>query len=135
MKFKWMVILFIVYIAIMLVILFIAGKNNQTIQLLRQEVMATGQMDYSQQSSLVATKPATTVMGVSKSGITIIGKLPPEPSENKIAMQDLSSPKNIPSDTTAASAAKSAATGITKEGKFPTSKESREMNSAGIVMY
>jgi len=66
-----------------------------------------------------------------KSAITIISKPVAEPKKQPIIPIITSKENSLPDSETE----NSAQAGITKIGKQPTPKESREMNSQGIVLY
>ena len=139
MKMKWLIILFAVFAGVILLSLLITQLNNNTTLLPNEETpQSRSAADYTQAQSL-PVKMVPAARSLVKSGITII-KTPERELENKIphaqAEKSLETVANASIETNSNSATqRDTPAGITKTGKHPTPKESREMNSAGIVMY
>ena len=122
-----------------LISLIITQQNNRTTAPLQEENPINAQSAYSQPFSPsinTISLPAALV----KSGITVIktpgkepkNRVPPVQPEKSITTATDASPKYSPSNTNPHGDTQ---TGITKIGKYPTPKEAKEMNSAGVVMY
>lgn len=129
MKIKWLVILLIIYLLIMAVIIFSGRQNNDTSQ------PETKPRDSAAAQAIEQTAPIITAP--LQNGITIISKPAPKVKETPLPVEPAVSfsAKEISSDLPPSEENKVYG-GITKdEGKYPNTKETREMNSAGIVMY
>jgi len=131
---KWLIILFALCVGIIAIILILTKQNLEINSLAQKESLTTEQMvNYSPQPlSAPETAPATLVPPLMKSGITIINQPSAEP-ENKILPSKIPPAEIIPAEPATQSSSQQA--GVTKIGKQPTPKESREMNSQGIVLY
>ncbi|HPT39574.1 MAG TPA: hypothetical protein PL125_05200 [Candidatus Omnitrophota bacterium] len=142
---KWLIVLFILLFSVLALSFLIIRRSQKAVVLSEQEILTVEQTAnrippvYSaagrQASSLkpIAALPAGT------RGITIVyspsaesgGKsIPVSKSSDKYIKNTTSS--NVASNVTTKD---SLPTGITKAGKQPTSKETQEMNSHGVILY
>ena len=145
MRIKWLVILVTLYIGIVLISLLFTPKNSKLIVSSQKEIpIAERPEDVIQPFSTPAKAPALVSASLpltKKSGITII-KTPILEAENIITpateikegvVNNLSS-RSVSLNTKTEDDTQQAA-GITKIGKQPSPKETKEMNSNGIVLY
>jgi hypothetical protein len=142
MKNKWWAILLILFLGVILLSVLINRQSQIIVSLSPQETMEseTKTETLIPAYSAPLAQAMTTPLPSARRGITII-----QPASTKLEGEKITVPKqadratnnltnlNAPSSTFATSESQSA--GITKTGKIPSTKETQEMNSAGIVMY
>jgi len=145
MKTRWLVILFILYLAVVLVSLLSNQKNNKPVaQLSKQETTQIDQpesaaIEFSSQPAKAPIKIAAP-LPTAKSGITII-ETPMEEPGNSVSAVEINEQSQHPLSVRSASSLAEEddgilqQAGITKEGRYPPLKERKEMNSRGIVLY
>jgi hypothetical protein len=137
MKIKGLIILSAIFIAIILITLFLSRNNDH--------VLLEDNNSLNLQVSKIVTLPPPDTepipLPLVKRSITIT-KVPTKQQDDKIPLAlpekgigTAASNSSSYKSANAQSSGNSPRAGIDKEGKFPSPKEVKEMNSAGIVMY
>jgi len=141
MKIKWLIILFIFFLGVIFLSLWIAQQSQKAVSLSGKEIPITEQAESRiPPAYLPQVSPAPIArLPLVKRGITIIKAPASEPEEKSIRASKIADEavNNVSSQNVGSSIAAQdiPQAGITKIGKQPSSKESQEMNSSGIVMY
>ena len=137
MKIKELIILSVIFIAIIFITLFLS-RNNDNVLL---EDNSPLNLQVSKISALPPLDTEPIPLPLVKRSITIT-KVSAKQQENKIPLAlpekgvgTKTGNSSSYNSANAQSSGNSPGTGINKEGKFPSPKEVKEMNSAGIVMY
>ena len=141
MKNKWLIVLFIFFLGVILLSLWITQQSQKAVSLSEQVIPITAQAE-SRISPVYLPQVSPTPIArlpLVKSGITII-KAPtiePENTINPVAEIKEETVNNSSSSSVAsnAKAEDGMQAGVTRIGKQPSLKESKEMNSNGIVLY
>jgi len=141
MKIKWLTVLFIFFLAVILLSLAIVQESQKAAFLPENEILITKQAESS--AALVyppQARPAlVAALPVGNSGITIIKAPAITPEEKNINVAETAdkAANNVFSQNIASSRQTQdlPQAGTTAIKKRPTLKETQEMNSSGIVMY
>jgi hypothetical protein len=135
MKIKWLIIISIACVVIIFISFLLTKQNAKTnLQPQKETVVPAQAVNYSQPLPPPAPLNLTTKSipaATPKRAITIINK--PVITPEKQAALPIVTPYESSTSNTAVSS--DTQPGITKIGKYPTKKETQEMQSRGIVLY
>jgi regulatory protein YycI of two-component signal transduction system YycFG len=141
MKIKWVIVLFIFFLAVILLSFLINKQSQKALSLSEKEISRTEKAEninpsayLPQVSPAAIVKPPLVKNEITVTEASLIESEEKNTRASKIAAKAVNSEasQNMASSTEVQDSPQA---GSTKTGKKPTPKEAQEMNSSGIVMY